>query len=268
MKSGSVKVPGRMDDSRKSRKRRRKVRRRKLFLLAAVVVIAVLAGVFARQSRRKQSTVPAWIPMDGEYPVSMLEFMEKYPQATDFVMNFPEKKDLHPEIDITKDMEQGGVPLFLQWDERWGYEIYGDDFLGVNGCGPTSLSMVQCGLSGETKWNPYEVAKLADANGYYVSGVGSSWDLMDAGARQLGLQVYEVPFSAQGILDTLQSGRLIICSMGPGEFTYSGHFVVLTGVDDDGRIFINDSNSRERSERTWDADYLLSQAVAMWAYDY
>lgn len=127
--------------------------------------------------------------------------------------------------------------------------------------------MVQCGLTGDTKWNPYEVAKLADENGYYVSGVGSSWELMDTGARQMGLQVFEVPFTAQGIVDTLQSGKLIICSMGPGEFTYSGHFVVLTGVDSDGRIFINDSNSRERSAQTWDADYLLSQAVAMWAYD-
>ncbi|EET62721.1 hypothetical protein BRYFOR_05071 [Marvinbryantia formatexigens DSM 14469] len=254
-------------DIRKNRKKRGRGRRRRLLFLVLGAVL-VIAAVFAVRSRKKQSTVPAWIPMEGEYPVSMLEFMEKYPQATDFVMAFPEKKDLHPKIDITEDVRQGGVPLFLQWDERWGYEIYGDDFLGVNGCGPTSLSMVQCGLSGDTKWNPYEVAKMADENGYYVSGVGSSWELMDAGARQMGLQVSEVPFSAEGIVDTLRSGRLIICSMGPGEFTYSGHFVVLTGVDDDGRIFLNDSNSRERSQQTWDADYLLSQAVAMWAYSY
>ena len=265
MRSRRGKSSGRTEDTKKFKKRQRQVRRRKLLILAAAVLVVL--GAFAVHSRKKQRTVPAWIPMDGEYPVSMLEFMEKYPQVTDFVMAFPQKKDLHPRIDITEDVRSGGVPLFLQWDERWGYEIYGDDFLGVNGCGPTSLSMVQCGLTGDTKWNPYEVAKLADENGYYVSGVGSSWELMDTGARQMGLQVFEVPFTAQGIVDTLQSGKLIICSMGPGEFTYSGHFVVLTGVDSDGRIFINDSNSRERSAQTWDADYLLSQAVAMWAYD-
>lgn len=267
MRSGSEKAPGRAEDTRKIRKKQRKRKLRRRLFLPALVVLFV-AALFAVHSRKTQDSVPAWIPMNGEYPVSMLEFMEKYPQATDYVMDFPKKKDLHPKIDITDEMDQGGVPLFIQWDERWGYEIYGDDFLGVNGCGPTSLAMVQCGLSRDTKWNPYEVAKLADESGYYVSGVGSSWELMDAGARQMGLQVSEVPFSAQGIVDTLQSGKLIICSMGPGEFTYSGHFVVLTGVDSDGRIFINDSNSRERSRQTWDADYLLSQAVAMWAYSY
>ena len=38
--------------------------------------------------------------------------------------------------------EDGSVPLFLQWDERWGYRSYGGDFLAVTGCGPTALSMV------------------------------------------------------------------------------------------------------------------------------
>lgn len=246
------------------RKRRKNSGRRKLLCLAALMLVGILAVC----TQKKTESIPAWIPMNGEYPVSMLEFMEKYPQATDFVMDFPKKKNRHPKIDITEEMNQGGIPLFIQWDDRWGYEIYGDDFLGVNGCGPTSLAMVQCGLSRDTRWNPYEVARMADQNDYYVSGVGSSWELMDEGARKTGLQVFEVPFSTQGILDTLLSGKVIICSMGPGEFTYSGHFIVLTGVDSDGRIFINDSNSRERSRQTWDADVLLSQAVAMWAYSY
>lgn len=252
--------------NKKAVRKRRRRQKRKVLLLA--VVILLVAGTAAVRFRKKTSSVPAWIPMNGEYPVSMLEFMEKYPQATDFVMDFPEKKDRHPKIDITQEMSQGGIPLFIQWDERWGYEIYGDDFLGVNGCGPTSLAMVQCGLSRDAKWNPYEVARLADRNGYYVSGVGSSWELMSAGAAEMGLTVHEIPFSAEGITDALQAGMPVICSMGPGEFTYSGHFVVLTGLDSDGRVFINDSNSRERSQKTWDADYLLSQAVAMWAYSY
>ena len=39
--------------------------------------------------------------------------------------------------------------------------------------------------------------------------------------------------------------------MGPGEFTSNGHFIVLTGLQN-GRLKINDPNSRKNSEKTWD----------------
>ena len=41
--------------------------------------------------------------------------------------------------------------------------------------------------------------------------------------------------------------------MGPGEFTSNGHFIVLTGLQN-GRLKINDPNSRKNSEKTWDID--------------
>lgn len=202
------------------------------------------------------------------YPRSLIEFMEKYPEASQFVLDYPEKKDKHPDIDLSQEVSRGEIPLFLQWDERWGYETYGDDLMGINGCGPTCLSMVYCGLSGDTKWDPYQVACMADEQGYYVNGTGSSWELMDMGAVQMGLNVYEVPLGENDILNTLMSGKVMICSVRPGDFTDSGHFIVLCGTDDEGKIIVHDPNSRINSEQTWDMERLVPQIKGLWAYDY
>ncbi|EET62720.1 hypothetical protein BRYFOR_05070 [Marvinbryantia formatexigens DSM 14469] len=203
-----------------------------------------------------------------DYPESLVAFMEKYPEATQFVLDYPKYKDVHNEIDISGEVKKGELPLFLQWDVRWGYERYGSDFLAVTGCGPTCLSMVQCGLSGETIWNPYEVAKMAEQEGYYVNGEGSSWDLMSAGAEKLGLQVYSVTLSEEDITDTLRSGKPVICSVRAGDFTDSGHFIVLAGVNADGSIKVNDPNSRINSEKSWDIGRILPQIKGMWAYSF
>lgn len=72
---------------------------------------------------------------------------------------------------------------------------------------------------------------MAEDNGYYVDGSGSSWELMSSGAEKLGLTVSSVIFDAEHIRATLESGQPIICVMGPGDFTDAGHFLVLTGVD-------------------------------------
>ncbi len=201
-----------------------------------------------------------------DYPESLAAFMKKYPEATQFVLDYPKYKDIHNEIDITGEVKKGELPLFLQWDVRWGYEQYGSDFLAVTGCGPTCLAMVQCGLSGETKWNPYEVAKMAEQEGYYVEGQGSSWDLMRAGAQKLGLQVYDVTLSAEDIMDMLRGGMPVICSVGPGDFTDGGHFIVLAGVNADGSIKVHDPNSKINSEKAWNIERLLPQIKGMWAY--
>lgn len=201
-----------------------------------------------------------------DYPESLVAFMKKYPEATEFVLDYPKYKNVHNEIDITGEVKKGELPLFLQWDVRWGYEQYGSDFLAVTGCGPTCLSMVQCALTGEKKWNPYEVAKMAEREGYYVKGQGSSWELMGAGAQSLGLQVCDVALSAESITDTLRSGMPIICSVGPGDFTDAGHFIVLAGVEADGSIKIHDPNSKKNSGKSWDIERILPQIKGMWAY--
>lgn len=199
------------------------------------------------------------------YPESLIALVERNPETKDFVLDYPKYKGLE-EIDISKDVMKGEIPHFLQWDERWGYETYGSDFLAVTGCGPTCLSMVTCGLTGDTQWNPYEVAKMAEDNGYYVDGSGSSWALMSSGAEKLGLTVSSVIFDAEHIRATLEAGQPIICVMGPGDFTNAGHFLVLTGVDKNGDIILQDPNSVKRTKQHWDVQKLMNQMKNLWAY--
>lgn len=230
-------------------------------LLAAVLITAVRCcrGIAEPDTQRLA---------DEKYPESLAELLEKNPETEQFVKNYWENKDKKPVIDLSGEVTQGEIPLLLQWDERWGYETYGSDFLAVTGCGPTCLSMVSCGLSGDTRWNPLEVARMAEKEGYYVPGAGSSWDLMTEGAAQLGLLVNNVIYDREHILKTLREGTPIICIMRPGDFTTSGHFIVLTGADENGMVTVRDPNSRGNSEKNWDVEVLLPQIKNLWGYEY
>lgn len=136
----------------------------------------------------------------------------------------------------------------------------------ISGCGPTCLSMVWCGLTGGTKWDPYAVAKMAEEEGYYVKGAGTSWEIMTSGAREMGLEGKELTFDENHIREALEKGQPIICAMGPGDFTTEGHFIVLVDTTEDGRIVVNDPNSVENSERSWELSDLMSQMKNLWAY--
>ena len=168
---------------------------------------------------------------------------------------------------MSHEVRKDNIPLFIQWDKRWGYKTYGSNFLGVNGCGPTSLSMVICGLTGKATWNPYKVAQFSQKQGYYISGQGTSWDLMTAGAKKLGLTSTEGTINNDYIRQNLTSSTPMICSMLPGDFTYSGHFIVLTGIDSEGRVIVNDPNSPKNSKKHWDMDRLLPQIRHIWKFE-
>jgi uncharacterized protein YvpB len=62
----------------------------------------------------------------------------------------------------------------------------------------------------------------------------------------------------------LDAGSLIILNVGPGDFTDSGHFLVVTGYTDEG-FSINDPNSRKNSEKIWSYDTLKGQIRNLWA---
>ena len=252
-------------------RRRRKRRKARFRFLAAMLgtllgaVLLVLVAYTAINLISGFGKVDTAKLREKGYPESLITLVERNPETKDFVLDYPKYKGLQ-EIDLSKEVTKGEIPHFLQWDERWGYETYGSDFMALTGCGPTCLSMVVCGLTGETRWNPYEVAKMAEENGYYVDGSGSSWDLMSSGAESLGLTVSDVIFDEEHIRATLEAGQPISCIMGPGDFTDGGHFLVLTGVDSDGNIVLRDPNSMERTNQHWELSKLMNQMKNLWSY--
>lgn len=199
----------------------------------------------------------------SEWPNELLDLLNRNPETEEFVLNYPLKKDLKPEIDLSEYENAESVPLFMQWDERWGYAPYGDDMIAISGCGPTCLSMVSVYLLHDTTYNPKYVAEFSEENGYCIPGDGSSWTLISEGGKQLGLNVTELNLQEDIIIQNLESGNPIICIMGRGDFTDGGHYIVLTDYID-GKFKVNDPNSKIRSEKLWSFQELESQISNLW----
>ena len=199
-----------------------------------------------------------------DYPQELLELAVRNPETVGFVADYPQEKDRAP-AETVEEAERGTIPLLLQWDPRWGYAQYGDGPMALNGCGPTALSMVICGLTGDGTATPYTVAQYAQEMGYYVDGVGTSWELMSAGGTHFGVTARELPLSQPVMENALAAGEPIICSVGPGDFTTSGHFIVLSGLED-GKFQVRDPNRRSTSEKLWDYDTLAGQITNLWAF--
>lgn len=199
-----------------------------------------------------------------DYPYELLEFASKNIEAIDFVYNYPKYKNNNSNISVDKYYTKGEIPLFLQWDEQWGYNNYGNEPIAIAGCAPTTLAMVAVGLTEDTSINPLVVSDYAYKNGYYIDGIGSSWSLISEGVEKFGLHSQELPLDKSIIISTLKSGNPIILTVGPGTFTSTGHFLVLTGVTSDGKITINDPNSKLNSSKSWDIDVFLNEAKNLW----
>ena len=109
------------------------------------------------------------------------------------------------------------------------------------------------------------MAAFSEEGGHVDSGM-TSWTLMTDGAAKLGLASEELPADESSVLSALSQGRPVICSVGPGDFTTTGHFIVLAGLDGSGGVSVHDPNSEERSHRAWDVGRILSQCRNLWAF--
>ena len=110
---------------------------------------------------------------------------------------------------------------------------------------------------------PREMASYCEKNGYYTES-GTSWSLWTDGLSALGLSGEELSLSENSMKKALDQGKLIVCSMRPGDFTTSGHYILLYDYDDEG-FSINDPFSLYRSGQKWDYGKIRSQIKAVWA---
>ena len=201
----------------------------------------------------------------AKYPQAMRELVEKNPETLDYVYDYPINSTLKPEINLSAEAGGSTVPLLLQWDERWGYNSYGSGLIGYTGCGPTCLSMVALYLTRDADYDPATVARYAEQQGYYVDGSGTAWELMTTGCAHFGLTSREVGLDEEHMAQALSDGEVLICSVGPGDFTDGGHYIVLTGHSANG-FTICDPNSPKRSAETWTYTRLKDQIRNVWAF--
>lgn len=199
-----------------------------------------------------------------DYTETMIEDYALYPEAREFILNYPLEKDKEHTPDISWADRSNGVPLFMQFDERWGYTEYGFTVGGISGCGPTCLSMVAYYLTGDTEYTPAYMMQFATEDGHVGENGGTQWTLFSRGAKNLGFKVEELPLLENTLVKRLEQGIPVVISVGPGDFTQNGHYVVLVGYKD-GKIKVNDPFSKANSEKEYTYAQLEPQIRNLWA---
>lgn len=251
-------------------------KRKRNIIIASVMILIVMTLIITDALMTKKQdypdaaeTVKAFAKENGlklkDYPDELLKLLESNPETEEFVLYYPLKKDEHNDFSTDEYSECTEIPHMMQWDMRWGYEEYAGSIMGLSGCGPVCLSMVAVYLTGDTRLDPLYIARFAENEGYVTINNGTKWTLMSEGAEKLGLSCKELPLHKQTMINTLNDGNPIILIMGAGDFTTTGHYIVLTKYSEEG-FSVLDPNSKARSEKKWSYEQIENQIRNIWAF--
>lgn len=261
-----------MTKNEKIKRRRRRhllLRIRQIaFLCACLALIIVVGSSLIRFVFHSGSSDPKRevLKHSRNYPKSLVKLMKENPETAQFVADYPKYAGKHFKISLKQDYKEGEIPYFMQWDKRWGYETYNDDYLALTGCGPTCLSMVVVGLTGDLDANPLTIAQYSQEHNYTKKGEGTKWSFMTEGAAYFNVKGTELTLSESKMKKSLEQKQPIIASMRKGDFTTTGHFIVLYEIDKNGNFKVHDPNSRENSEKSWSFKTLKPQIKNLWSY--
>lgn len=138
--------------------------------------------------------------------------------------------------------------------------------IASSGCGPTSMAMVLTYYLNRNI-SPVEAANYALQNGHRRDSVnGTWWSFFPAIAYDYGLNESQIPISVESIKANLNNCHLIIMAVSCCTFTTGGHFIVLTGVDENGNILVADPNSESRSHLAWDPNIFIREGLGAWEF--
>ncbi|MDL2206613.1 C39 family peptidase [Eubacteriales bacterium OttesenSCG-928-N13] len=129
----------------------------------------------------------------------------------------------------------------------------------TSGCNVTCISMVVAYLTGNTDQSPETMFAWAVKKGLY-RGDGLGHTQMSKVASHFGVSGRWIGKDKKAILKALDQGKPVIAHMGPGTFTNRGHYIVLRGVDENGKIRVNDPMSKSRSNKTYSLDKIIKES--------
>lgn len=160
----------------------------------------------------------------------------------------PTEETIPPETTLPVEEVNGprgtnGVPLYFQGD--YPDQAYGIGTVASTGCSITSLAMVATYMTGH-EYRPDELAR-------YFGGAAEN----NIARLELGSETLQLPFKKSTnwheTYAALKDGMVVIALMrGESIFTDSQHFIVLTGLNEEGKIMVNDSDERNYSK--WDLE--------------
>lgn len=159
-----------------------------------------------------------------------------------------------------------GVPLYFQND--YPNHIYGVGTIESNGCSAACLAMVATYMTGH-EYLPDEIAR------YFGGAAENNIARLETGSEALQL-AYRKARDWNDALAAVHAGKVVIFLVDSGSvFTQSQHFIVVTGVNEDGKLMVNDSwkpnyekwDCKEGLKNGFDPSAILAGWSGAWIYD-
>jgi ABC-type bacteriocin/lantibiotic exporter with double-glycine peptidase domain len=138
---------------------------------------------------------------------------------------------------------------YNQKDSKWRdipYTIINDpkQTIGYSGCGITCMAMILKTYGYNI--TPPDTAKLAIDMHDRSANQGTEWEYFPHIAKKYNLEFSQTD-STKVAVKAIKNNALVVCSMSPGYFTKSGHFILAWGIAENGDILVNDPNSTTKN---------------------
>jgi len=231
------------------------VKRFLLGFFTAVMTLAVIigAGFFLAKKEKQNNPAPAvTLPAVTEQTV---------PETT-------QETTLPPETTVPEKVTFDTVPLYYQTD--YPYVKFGNGTISSSGCSITCLAMVATYLT-DQEYLPPQMA-------YHFGGYGKTHvDRLQYGIDQMQLP-YERVQEVQEVLEDLREGKVAIVMMDEESyFTTEQHFIVLAGINAEGKVVVNDplrpnyeraiTPVRNGYDNGFEDHYLMPGFCGGWVFD-
>ena len=199
-------------------------------MISVLLVLMIFANIPVVSAETVEHPSSETQPAETEAIVTTVpeQVMEEEPQNQD-----EREVTVIPSLEDLSETEDGysKVPLYYQTD--YPNNMYGSGTISDNGCSVTCLAMVATYLT-DHEYLPDELA------GYFGGQAENNIDRLEMAAEAMQLP-WEKLENFHKTMEALREGKIIIALMDSlSLFTDNQHFIVLTGINEDGLITVND----------------------------
>lgn len=238
----------------------------KICILLTILILIGIAGVFAWRYVPQGSRLDQVDPgVEDLVPVTQPSVT--YPEETTIPQTLETTIPTTPsEETMPPKQTMEAVPQYYQND--YPEEPYGYDTVANSGSNMTALAMVASFLTDHS----YYPDEIADDLAHFMGG---DYQRLEYGSDLLQL-AWERAENVHRALEAIQDGKIAIFLMNKNSiFTWKDHYVVVTGVDEDGSYTVMDTNRdhyskdslKQRFETGFSAGDLIQGYRCAWIYD-
>lgn len=206
----------------------------------------------------------------------LTDALETYPMDVDYTSIFlstagthdlaiPLEDMLYPDIAHQRFYD---VPLYFQQD--YPDTMYGKYPIKTYGCGITLMSMLASYMKDDAIMTPPYLCTLF---GKYCGEKGTAHTLFLEAPSYLDFYAVKKVSSWSDAKAALQEGKMVISLQHGGFWTRTGHYILITGITEDGQVTVRDSNlynyGKLEGHKTgfFDEDTIPKNGTIYWIYE-